>query len=549
MNLAPEVRSAAGTDVHLIDRPGRPLLLTMRMAAVGMNVWSKVWPSLADEFTVATFNLPVPDTWEFDDPAAMFDRLADRVVEVAEALGHPSFHYLASTSGTRIGLHLLARHQDRLESCVLYDPVYTAAERRSFDRLEDIWETLLRQGGLEAYTWWWMLYSFTPRYAEEHYDELAAMVQRRLEADAVRGLDADKVVRWNKVLSAPTVGDSDLQRVRVPTLVVGTSASAHLGRHLTAKLPTAQFTAVPLGGFGMYEDPDTFLAAVRPFLTAARTTAPEPGPERPGRVVGRSGHATALTEGRPTTGVVMLHGWLMSPAMWDAQTAAMAQAGVRAVALAQPGHAGSAAPPSDLDMALWAELSHEALEELGLDRFVLIGHSMGGMLALAMAAARPERIAGLGLVGTTDEAWPQLRRDEFLQLASAVSAGWGTELAPQVASVLLGERFLRSQPAWLGRWTTEVARYDLAGMMPLARAVAGRPDQTDVLGRLEVPVLIVHGDDDRAVDVEHGRRMAGRSAKAELCELPQVGHCPPLEAPETVNRALVPFALEMLGSA
>jgi pimeloyl-ACP methyl ester carboxylesterase len=547
MTLGTTVRTIAGIDVHLVENPGRPLLVTLRMAPLGMNLWDKVWPHLADEYELATFNVPVPDEAAFADPISMFDKLADRCIDVVDGLGHERFHYLGATSGTRLGLHVLTGHADRLLSCTLYDPVYVAGDRGPISRMEEMWYLQLKHGGLEAYTWWWLLHSFTPAYAQDHFAELAAMVQRRLDADKERGLDADKVLRWNRVLTQQTVGDGALGRVSAPTLIVGVPASAHWARALAAKIPTARFSFVPIGAFGMFEDPTTFLAPIRPFLDRT-TSRPLAQSSSPGNIaVMVDGTVTHVVEPRPAAAVVFLHGWLMTPEMWDQQLAALRDTGVRAVALAQPGHAGTSGPSADFSMEMWADQTVTVLDQLGIDRFVLVGHSMGGMLALTIAERTPERVLGVAMVSSTDEPWETADRDAFVELAGAVSLAWSPQLAAQVGPILLGEDFLNATQGWLESWTKQVANDDdLPTMLHLAKAVAYRPDLTSVTSKLSVPLLVIHGDNDDAVEIERGRRLAGRANDSRLVEIPNIAHCPPLEAHRAVTDALLPFVTRLL---
>lgn len=516
----------------------RPLLLTLRMAAGGMHLWEPVWPALGELFSVATFDLPVPEPSE-TDVRAMFRRLGDRVCAVASALGHDRFHFLGWQGGASLGLHMLADHGDRLASCVLFGAVFPGHDRRALDRRIEILDVLLRRGSLETYTWNWLLQSYSAAYAEERYDELEAMVARRLEADAVRKLDPERVLHWIRALFAPAVTDAELGGVRVPTLVVATPADADHARRLQARIPTADLAVVAGGPFVVHEQPEAFLAAVRPFLRAVAS-----GATAPARVDGRDRlevrereRVVRVVEPRACEGVVFLHGWLMSPAMWDAQLEAL-RGRVRCVAVAQPGHDGTAGPPDGFSMDDWADATWALLDDLALERVVLVGHSMGGMLALAMTRRRPDAVAGLGIVASTDEAWNDEKRDAMVRTADAVAAAWGPQLAATIAEALLGEAFLKRTPGFVGTWTSEVARYDLPGVARLARAIAGRDDMTHFTPSLSVPVTVIHGIDDDAVTPDHGKRLAARMAGARLVEVVGAGHCPPLEDPDAVTEAV-----------
>jgi pimeloyl-ACP methyl ester carboxylesterase len=97
--------------------------------------------------------------------------------------------------------------------------------------------------------------------------------------------------------------------------------------------------------------------------------------------------------------VVFIHSFAGSSAHWSAQLAHVRQ-NRRAVALDLRGH-GKSAPPRDGDYAIASLASDVAavVDRLKLKRFVLVGHSMGGAVAIAYSGARPDRVAGLVLVG------------------------------------------------------------------------------------------------------------------------------------------------------
>ncbi|HZC51572.1 MAG TPA: alpha/beta fold hydrolase, partial [Mycobacterium sp.] len=97
--------------------------------------------------------------------------------------------------------------------------------------------------------------------------------------------------------------------------------------------------------------------------------------------------------------VVFLHGWLMGPYMWEAQTAALRRV-ARCHALAQPGHGGAPLNP-EASMADWAEWLIDHIDARGIDRAVFVGHAMGGLLVQELWRRHPDRVSGLALVSIT----------------------------------------------------------------------------------------------------------------------------------------------------
>ncbi|MGH9139384.1 MAG: alpha/beta fold hydrolase [Acidimicrobiales bacterium] len=234
--------------------------------------------------------------------------------------------------------------------------------------------------------------------------------------------------------------------------------------------------------------------------------------------------------------VVFLHGWLMGPDLWTQQVAALD--GIAAAhPLPAPAH-GAPAPAGGFDMAAWAAGVIEELDRRNVGRAVFVGHSMGGFLAQQIWRDHPARVAGIGLIGITEQPATAEDRAQFIDLNERIARDWRA-MAEIVRPLLVGDQLVSSQPDWVDRWIERVERdYDLAGMVPLAAAVTARPDYTPTTSQIDVPTVVVHGTDDRAIPVGFGRRLAALIPGAELSVLDDCGHAAPLEQPAAVSKAL-----------
>jgi pimeloyl-ACP methyl ester carboxylesterase len=114
------------------------------------------------------------------------------------------------------------------------------------------------------------------------------------------------------------------------------------------------------------------------------------------------------------TPVVLLHGLASNARIWDGVAQRLAGAGMRVIALDQRGHGESEQPAGGYDFATVCRDLAAALDALGLQRPVLVGHSWGANVALQYAAERAEAVAGLvlvdgGFLGVAD--WPGMTRE------------------------------------------------------------------------------------------------------------------------------------------
>ena len=137
---------------------------------------------------------------------------------------------------------------------------------------------------------------------------------------------------------------------------------------------------------------------MRTILAAALLAACGGQPVSPARIAGPAGAIAVDDGGRGSLPVVLVHSLAGNSTHWAAQLEHLRR-DRRAVALDIRGH-GRSEPPKDGDYMIAAMAGDVAavVDTLGLDRFVLMGHSMGGGVALVYAGAHPDRVAGLFLV-------------------------------------------------------------------------------------------------------------------------------------------------------
>jgi pimeloyl-ACP methyl ester carboxylesterase len=241
--------------------------------------------------------------------------------------------------------------------------------------------------------------------------------------------------------------------------------------------------------------------------------------------------------------VVLLHGFPLSSEMWIPIRPAIEQV-VRLITPDLRGFGGSHAPQGDYGMETLAGDVLRLVDRLGLERIVLGGHSMGGYVALRFAAAHPERLAGLILVNTrasADTNEGKIRRQTAIaRIRRGETAEFLDEFVPNLVGPSTGKRAPR-QVAELRAIAGEVPDYVLAGCLTGMR---DRPDSSDVLPRLEVPALVIAGEEDAVVPPDAARAMAETLSNARLAVIPLSGHTPSVERPIPTAEAILAFLRE-----
>jgi pimeloyl-ACP methyl ester carboxylesterase len=241
--------------------------------------------------------------------------------------------------------------------------------------------------------------------------------------------------------------------------------------------------------------------------------------------------------------VILLHGFPLSSEMWTPIRTAVEQA-ARLITPDMRGFGGSSKPEHGYSMEALAEDVIRLADRLDLPRFVLGGHSMGGYVALRVAAARAERLAGLILVDTrasSDTQEGRARREEGIaRIRRGEAAAFLDEFVPGLLGSSTRERAPRLA-AELREIARHVPDHVLTGCLIGMR---DRPDSSDVLGRLEVPALVITGQEDSLASPEVAQNMATLLQRARLALIPLSGHTPSVERPIPTAEAILAFVRE-----
>ncbi len=249
-------------------------------------------------------------------------------------------------------------------------------------------------------------------------------------------------------------------------------------------------------------------------------------------MAGNDGQLHAVRRGRGPS-VVLLHGWACSHTVWTAVVDRLGDA-YDSIALDLPGFGASARLDGPFSLADLATAVDKALESSGVTEAVVVGHSMGGMVAQHLYVKAPERVRGLVLCGTTSASGAAYQQTAQ-QLRELIDAQGSAALAAAMGPGLFGDRYRQTHAAQVEEFVAEVAACD-AGALTAALDAIAPFDLTDQLAHIAVPCAVVVGDADPFL--EDCRLLARSIGGASLSLVDGVGHMEPMESPDEVAAAI-----------
>lgn len=246
--------------------------------------------------------------------------------------------------------------------------------------------------------------------------------------------------------------------------------------------------------------------------------------------------------------VVMVHGFAASLHAWEPWVARL-DGDYRTISLDLPGHGLTRAPAGyRASTAGNVALVDELTRQLGAERFVLVGNSMGGGVAWNYALAHPQRLRGLVLVDAAG--WPGPRSGEgppliFRLLGNPVGRAVLKSFDPRpMAERGLKQAYLDPKlvtPALVDRYS-ELAR--APGHKDILLTMQNRsaaPVTPQTFAAIHVPTLVMAGEQDKLIPVAQARAMAGAIPGAKLVVYPDGGHVPMEQLPDRSAKDLRDF--------
>jgi 3-oxoadipate enol-lactonase len=237
--------------------------------------------------------------------------------------------------------------------------------------------------------------------------------------------------------------------------------------------------------------------------------------------------------------VVLIHGHPFDRTLWEPQLAALSDR-FRVLVPDLRGFGQSPVTQGCVTMREFAADIEDLLDDLGIETAAVVGLSMGGLVTMEMAAARPDRYWAIGLVATTMQPPTADERVTRRQRAGALERDGMGGLVEYMHTGVYGPA---CPPAVRARVDAMMAAASPAGAAAALRGRAERPDYRPLLAGLDIPALVVGGSADPWSNGAVLAEIVASLRDPEMVLIDGVGHLPNLEAEREFNDALRAFLL------
>lgn len=198
--------------------------------------------------------------------------------------------------------------------------------------------------------------------------------------------------------------------------------------------------------------------------------------------------------------IVLLHGFMESLKIWDKIAEVLAES-FRVISIDLPGHGKSSIIADTHPMELMAEEVKNILEILGINKCILVGHSMGGYVSMAFADLYPNLLKGLVLFhshASADTSEAKIKRDRTIKVVGKDHINFIKEFIPDLYATFNLEKFNNE----IENNVNMALQTSKDGIIAALKGMKSRKNRVEILNKLKIPILLIAGKYDKIIPVE-----------------------------------------------
>ncbi|MHA2249371.1 MAG: alpha/beta fold hydrolase [Candidatus Kariarchaeaceae archaeon] len=240
--------------------------------------------------------------------------------------------------------------------------------------------------------------------------------------------------------------------------------------------------------------------------------------------------------------IIFSHGLLWSGKMFDKQVEAL-KSNYRVITFDHRGQGRTEVTKNGYDIENLYQDAAALIEELNLSSVHFAGLSMGGFVAMRLAARRPELIKSLILLATSSDREANEDISKYKRL-NFIARWLGLRLvAKPVMKIMFSQTFLndKNRSEEKKYWKMQLIKNHRVGITRAVKGVISRESIYDELSNITCPTLIITGDEDVALPPEKSEKIHSAISNSQLVVIPKAGHTSTVEEPKAVNDVISKF--------
>jgi pimeloyl-ACP methyl ester carboxylesterase len=243
---------------------------------------------------------------------------------------------------------------------------------------------------------------------------------------------------------------------------------------------------------------------------------------------------------RNNTPIIFIHGFPYNSTMWAQQIKKLKES---YYCIAYDVRGLGDTPPGDgqFTMEMFVDDLFSVMDSLDLEKPVVTGFSMGGYITLRAAEREPERFRALILCDTKAEADDDAARIKRAGAISTIDKDGLETFTSSFIPMTFGDNAPQQIPESYNAILEQATNESPVGVKGCLLAMAARTDTSAILGNIDVPTLLLVGEDDTLTPPSVMKEMHEKIAGSDMVTIPEVGHMSPVENPESVTQSIQEF--------
>ncbi len=241
--------------------------------------------------------------------------------------------------------------------------------------------------------------------------------------------------------------------------------------------------------------------------------------------------------------IVLLHGYLESLDVWDEFTKLLAPH-ARVMAIDLPGHGISEVKGEVHIMSFLADVVYGAMQELGVGKALIVGHSMGGYVALEFINRHPEAATGIVLLHSGPNPDNEEKRENRRREIALIEAGKKELIARAFPHVGFAPQNRERMAAEIEDLSEQIVLTEDEGIIAMLNGMSERADMNDMLRASKVPQMAILGRHDEYIPQEAADTLVRNHPQMKVVWLENSGHMGFAEEPEKTAEAIIGFLTE-----